>query len=143
MADGTNERFTEAVTTQAFALTLSRAMIEALAAAVAAADRGDVLTSNERGPHGLERRGLVAWSAIMGGDGRPVYGWLPTRAGRLTLELCRCAGLQPGDPGDDFLAAIREGVARQADREAAANAEQERRHREWLGNLKIKERPRA
>jgi hypothetical protein len=140
MADGSNERFTEAVTTQAFALTLSRAMIEALAGAVAAADRGDVLMSNERGPHGLERRGLVAWSAVMGADGRPVYGWLPTRAGRLTLELCRCAGLQPGDPGDDFLASIAERMAIQAEQDREVTAEQERRHRELFDSIKIRER---
>lgn len=142
MSDGSNERFTEAVTTQAFALTLSRAMIDALAASVAAADQGGVLNSNERGPQGLERRGLIVWSAVMGADGRAIYGWLPTRAGRLTLELCRCAGLQAGDQGDDFLAAIRDRVSAQAAREADVAAEQDRLHREWIeGAIKVKPQP--
>lgn len=141
MSDGSNERFTEAVTSQAFALTLSRAMIVALADATSAADGGGIFLSNERGVHGLERRGLVCWSAVMGEAGKPQFGWIPTRAGRLTLELCKCAGLQSGDPGDDFLAAIRERTAAQADRERAIEAEQERRHQDWMaGALKPKAR---
>lgn len=133
---GTNERFSEAVTSQAFALTLSRAMIQALADTVEAADKGDVYLSNEQGWRGLERRGLVYWGKAHGGDeNKPRFGLMPTRAGRLTLELCRCAGLQPGDPGDDVLAAIRAGHAAQAEREREVDAEQARKHAEWRANL--------
>lgn len=141
MADGSNERFTEAVTTQAFALTLSRAMIEGLAEAAASAAAGSVYQSNERGVHGLERRGLVCWSSVPTLSGKPAYGWRPTRAGLLVLELCRCAGLQPGDPGDDFLAAIRARVRQQAQQEQETAAEQDRRHREWVDRLAVRKSP--
>ena len=148
MEGPSNPRFAEAVTTQAFALTLSRSMIDSLVALVNAADNGRLLSTNEPGIRGLERRGLAYWTLRNQGD-RDILGsalgarggWAPTLAGRLVLQLCRCAGLQPGEEPDAALEAVRARHAAQAIHEAEIAAEQDRKHQALMASIRPKLRP--
>lgn len=144
-----NERFAEAVTNQAFALTMSKAMVWALNEVVVAADEGRHYFANDRAFNGLERRGLVVATVRDGREVSPHIGWrpgtsptvivwLPTLAGRLVLELCRQAGLQPNPAPDALVAAMADRQRALAQQEAEVERYQEARHAEWKASIRLK-----
>jgi hypothetical protein len=99
-----NSTFSAHVTSAAFALTMSKNMIDFLARAVEQQDPAS-LWLNRAGMDGLERRGLVTVEAveIIGTDVfmRPRFKVAATRAGKLVYLLCFEAGLIVDDGQGD------------------------------------------
>lgn len=145
MTELLNPLFAEATTSAAFSLVLRGDMVQTLAEVVAAADAGVSFKAaySVRSMQGLIRRGLVVQSMDQRHwrPGQPFAAkYEPTMAGRLVHALTQQAGLQPGGCNDPLIDEMRRLQGLRAEAERMANAEQERRHREFIASIKPKER---
>lgn len=93
--DNSASRFADYVTSQAFALHLSRPMIESLVYTVmTSSDTSTPFPNNGLGSwSALERRGLIERSWTHGPNGGRKHRIKATEAGKLVYQLCLLAGL--------------------------------------------------
>lgn len=147
-----NPAFAEHVTTQAFALTLSRPMIAELLRIIADTDAHGCATGNGMlaAQGGLMRRGLVVHSMRLAAECPQANGKgyregarlpvnLPTLAGRLVAELCKQAGLAPEPAAHDaVLAEMERRQLMAAEHERVRNIHEAQRHEDFIASIKLK-----
>lgn len=145
-----NPAFAEHVTTQAFALTLSRPMIAELLRIIADTDAHGCAVGNGMlaAQGGLTRRGLIVHTVRLAAKCPQVSGHregarlpvnLPTLAGRLVAELCRQAGLAPEAAANDaVLAEMERRQLMAAEHERVRNIVEAQKHEDFIASIKLK-----